>query len=99
MIERLDAIERRYHELQEQMASPEVTSDPQRLASLGRELRGMEELVRTYSGYQEATRQAEEARELLRQERDPEMQEFLRGEEHTAQQRLVDLDEIGRAHV
>jgi peptide chain release factor 1 len=93
MIERLEAIVRRYHELQEQMASPEVTSDPQRLASLGRELRGLEELVGTYAGYREAQRQADEARELLRQEREPEMQEFLRGEEHAAQQRLVDLDE------
>jgi len=93
MIDRLEAIVRRYQELQEQMASPEVTSDPQRLASLGRELRGSEELVRTYSRYRDAQRQAEEARELLRQERDAEMQEFLRGEEHAAQQRLVDLDE------
>ncbi|HYW25025.1 MAG TPA: peptide chain release factor 1 [Terriglobales bacterium] len=93
MIERLEAIDRRYHELQQQMASPEVTSDPQRLASLGRELRSLEELVGTYARYREAQRQAEEARDLLRQERDPEMQEFLRGEEHAAQQRLVDLDE------
>jgi len=49
VIDRLEAIVRRYHELEEQMATPEVTSDPQRLASLGRELRGLEELVRTYA--------------------------------------------------
>jgi peptide chain release factor 1 len=93
MIERLEAIERRYRELQEQMASPEVTSDPHRLATLGRELRGREELVHTYAQYRDAQRQADEARELLRQERDADMQEYLRGEEHTAQQRLADLDE------
>ena len=93
MIDRLDAIVKRYGELQEQMASPEVTSDPQRLATLGRELRGQEDLVRTYAQYREAQRQADEARELLRQERDSEMQEYLRGEEHTAQQRLVDLED------
>jgi peptide chain release factor 1 len=93
MIDRLEGIVRRYHELQEQMASPEVTSHPQRLATLGRELRGQEELVQTYGLYRDAQRQADEARDLLRQERDPEMQEYLRGEEHAAQQRLVDLDE------
>jgi peptide chain release factor 1 len=93
MIERLEGIVRRYHELQEQMASPEVTSHPERLVSLGRELRGMEDLVQTFSRYRDAQRQADEARDLLRQERDPEMQEYLRGEEHAAQQRLVDLDE------
>ena len=93
MIDRLEAVARRHRELQEQMARPDVLSDPQRLAALGRELRGQEELVQAYADYRDAERQVEEARELLRQERDPQMQEYLRGEEHAAQQRLVDLEE------
>jgi peptide chain release factor 1 len=93
VIDRLEAIARRNTELQEELATPAVTSDPQRLASLGKELRGLEPLVQTYTSYRDAQRQAEEARELLRQERDPEMQEFLRGEEHGAQERLADLEE------
>jgi peptide chain release factor 1 len=93
VIDRLEAVARRHRELQEQMARPDVLSDPQRLAALGRELRGQEELVQAYADYRDAERQVEEARELLRQERDPQMQEYLRGEEHAAQQRLVDLEE------
>ena len=93
MIDRLESIARRYRELQEEMARPEVVSDRQRLAALGREMRGLEELVRTYDGYREARRQIEEARELLRTEKDPQMQEFLHGEEHAAGQRLADLEE------
>ena len=93
MIDRLETLARRYDELQDAMASPEVVSDPQRLATLGREMHGLEDLVRTYGSYREAERQVEEARELLRQERDAEMQEYLRGEEHSAHQRLVDLEE------
>src|SRR5262249_28030040 len=97
VIDRLESMARRYHELQEEMARPQVVSDPQRLANLGRELRGLEELVRAYDAYREAGRQVEEARGLLRQEKDPEMQEFLHGEEHTAEQRLVDLEDQLRA--
>ena len=93
MIERLEGIARRHEELQQQMSSPEVLSDPRKLAQYGRELRSLEDLVRAYQAYREAGRQLEEAREMLRQERDAEMQEFLRGEEHEAQQRLADLDE------
>ncbi len=93
MIDRLEAIAKRHRELQEQMASPEVVTDPGRLAALGRELRGLEELVQAYAAFRDARRQADEARDLLRQERDPEMQEFLRGEEHAAQQRIADLEE------
>ena len=93
MIDRLEAIRRRHGELQEEMASPRVVSDPQQLATLGRELRGMEDLVQAYADYRDARSQSEEARELLRQERDPEMQEYLRGEEQAAQRRLLDLEE------
>ncbi len=93
MIDRLESVARRYQELQEEMARPEVVTDPQSLAALGRELRGLEELVRAYDGYREARRQIEEARELLRTEKDPQMQEFLHGEEHSAEQRLADLEE------
>ena len=93
MIDRLESMARRYRELQDQMARPEVVSDPQRLAALGREMRGLDELARGYDGYREAQRQMEEARELLRTEKDPQMQEFLHGEEHAAAQRLADLEE------
>ena len=93
MIERLEAVARRYRELQEQISRPEVVSDPPRLAALGRELRTLEELVHAYDGYREAQSQVEDARDLLRQEKDAQMQEFLRGEEHAAQQRLVDMEE------
>ncbi|HKA09163.1 MAG TPA: peptide chain release factor 1 [Candidatus Dormibacteraeota bacterium] len=93
MIDRLESTARRYRQLQEEMARPQVVSDPQRLAALGRELRGLEDLVRTYDAYREARDNVEEARGLLRQENDPEMQEFLHGEERSAERRLADLEE------
>jgi len=93
VIDRLESTARRYRQLQEEMARPQVVSDPQRLAALGRELRGLEDLVRTYDAYREARDNVEEARGLLRQEKDPEMQEFLHGEERSAERRLADLEE------
>jgi len=93
VIDRLESIVRRYHELEDQMGSADVVSDPQRLASVGKEMRALEPLVQAYAQFREAQREGEEARELLRQEADPDMQEFLRGEEHRAQQRQLDLEE------
>ncbi len=93
MIERLEVLARRYRQVQDDMARPDVVNDPQKLAALGREMRSLEELVRTYERFQEARHQLEEARELLRSERDQEMQEYLRSEEKAAEQRLADLDE------
>jgi peptide chain release factor 1 len=93
VIDRLEAVAHRYHELQDEMAGPEVVSEPQRLVSLGRELRSLQGLVEAYDEYRAVQRQVEEARELLRQEKEPEMQEYLRAEEHGAQRRLAGLEE------
>jgi peptide chain release factor 1 len=93
MIDRLEALLRRRGEIEEQLSQPEVLAEPRRLASLGRELRGLQPLVDAYRRYQAADGELREARDLLRRESDPEMQEYLRGEEHGAQQRLVDLEE------
>jgi peptide chain release factor 1 len=93
MIDRLDSVVRRHREIQEEMARPEVVTDQQQLARLGRELRSLDQLVRVYEDYQAAERELRDARELLRKESDAEMQEYLRNEEHQAQQRLADLDE------
>jgi peptide chain release factor 1 len=93
MIDRLDAVARRYEALQREMASPSVVADPRQLATIGRELRGLEDLVGVYASYRETQAQVEEARELQRQERDAAMQEYLRGEEQSAQERLGNLEE------
>jgi peptide chain release factor 1 len=93
LIDRLEAIVQRYRKIQEELARPEVVSDHQKLAALGRELRSLEPLVDTYGRYREAQRELTEAREMLRGEKDAQMQEYLRGEEHAAEQKLVDLEE------
>jgi peptide chain release factor 1 len=93
VIDRMEAIVRRHRELQEQMTRPEVLSDQQKVAQYGRELRVLDELVNTYDGYRQSLDELEEARQMQRQERDSEMQEYLRAEEHEAQQRLADFEE------
>jgi peptide chain release factor 1 len=93
MIDRLEALSERHQHLQQELSRPEVIADHRRLAELGRELRGLDELVATYREYQEAQRQLDEARELLRSERDAEMQEFLRGEEKEATRLVGELEE------
>jgi peptide chain release factor 1 len=93
VIERLEALVDRFHQLQEEMSRPEVLADHHRLTELGRELRSLEDLTAAYQRFQEVQRQLTEARELLRSERDPEMQEFLRGEEREAERRRNELEE------
>ncbi|MGI8552141.1 MAG: PCRF domain-containing protein, partial [Dehalococcoidia bacterium] len=48
MWDRLDAIERRYDELTEEMASPEVSQDYERMQELNKERSTLEEIVVLY---------------------------------------------------
>ena len=93
MIDRLEAIARRYQEIESEMSRPDVISDHEKLTRLAREQRSLRETVQTYSAYKRARQDVESARELLRHEKDPEMQEYVRGEERRASAQLAELDE------
>ena len=93
MIDRLESIARRYREIEEEMARPEVASDHEKLTLLAREQRTMRDIVTAYDAYQRARQEMESAREMLRHEKDPDMQEYLRSEERRASDRLAELDE------
>ena len=93
MIDRLDGIARRYHEIEAEMSRPEVATDHARMTKLAREQHALRETVQTYEAYKRARHEFESARELQKNERDAEMQEYLRAEEHRAQSQLAELEE------
>ncbi|MHB8588638.1 MAG: peptide chain release factor 1 [Candidatus Dormibacteraceae bacterium] len=93
MIDRLDGIARRYREIEAEMARPEVASDHAQLTKLAREQRALRDTVQTYEAYRKARQEHESARELQKNERDPEMQEYLRAEEHRASAQIAELEE------
>ena len=93
MIDRLDGIARRYREIDAEMGRPEVASDHAQLTKLAREQRALRDTVQVYEDYRKARQEFESARELQKNERDAEMQEYLRSEEHRASAQLAELDE------
>src|ERR1700716_3487207 len=93
MIDRLDGMARRQREIEAEMARPEVASDHAQMTKLAREQRALRETVQTYEAHQRARHEFESARELQKNERDPEMQEYLKAEEHRASAQLAELDE------
>ena len=93
MIDRLDGIARRYREIDAEMGRPEVATDHAQLTKLAREQRALRDTVQTYDDYRKARQEFESARELQKNERDAEMQEYLRSEEHRASAQLAELDE------
>ena len=80
MLERLEAIEGRYEEIDELLADPELSSDYTRIQSLVREQASIRSIVALARRYRETLRQLDEVRSLLRDEPDEEMTELAREE-------------------
>lgn len=73
MFEKLEAIEKRYEELNHLIAQPEVSSDPSRLQSLAQERASIEEIVERYRHYKVLVKSLEETQAMLNDGLEPEM--------------------------
>ena len=80
MLDQLEIIDRRYQELNEQMAAPEVASDLQQLQALAQERASIEDVVAKYREYKDTTKSLEETRGMLSDGLDEEMTELVKQE-------------------
>ena len=73
LLDRLERIEKRYQELERQIAMPEVASDPKQLQHLAQERASIESLVTKYQEYKATAKSLEETRAMLGDGLDEEM--------------------------
>ncbi|MEX2276114.1 MAG: peptide chain release factor 1 [Actinomycetota bacterium] len=88
---RLREIEERYEDVQREMSSPEVGSDPDRLRDLGRTFSELRDVVEPYRAYAAAVRQATDARDMAAAESEPEMAAYLKDEAVKAERTADEL--------
>ena len=87
MWDRLEQIDRRYRELDEQMATPEVASDLKQLQALAQEKASLENLVTKYREYKADSKALEETRAMLNGKLEEEMTALAKQEiEHLESQ-------------
>ncbi|MDM8519425.1 peptide chain release factor 1 [Anaerolineales bacterium HSG6] len=93
MLEKLVAVEARYNELNELMASPEVMSDAKTLIKYGQEHASMEELVQASRRYRDVSTQIDEAKEMMTIEDDEEMRAMVKEELNSLQAEHKELED------
>ena len=77
MIERLDLIEKRYEEINNELMQPEILSNVNKSRELSIELSSIEETVNTYRKYKKVLSDIEETKEMTH---DPEIADFAKEE-------------------
>lgn len=84
MLGKLDDLVKRYEEVMNALAEPDVASEQQRFRKLMREQAELAPIVEQYRAYQRAVSGEEEALELLESERDEELRALAKEELQTA---------------
>ena len=91
MLDRLEVVEKRYEELNQLMAQPEVAADHERLQTLAKEQAGISDLVAIYREYKDTTETLEETRAMLHDGLDDEMAALAKEELESLEARLESL--------
>jgi len=90
LLKKLEAVEKKYLELQRQLSNPEVFQDAKKFQKLSKEMASLEELYKTYQEYKKTLQTLEEAKELLTSG-DEELKELAKEEIKTAEPKLKEL--------
>ncbi len=93
MLERLEDIQIHYEELQAELASPEVTSDPKHFRKLMKEQNDLLPLVEAYQAYKKAKQDAEDSLAILEEEKDEEMRELAKEELAAARRQMEEREQ------
>lgn len=80
MLDRLEEVTRRFAELREEQAQPQVLADPRRLAEVSRRLADLEPVVHAYQAYRRLQEEELGARQVLAEGLDPELRELAEEE-------------------
>ena len=92
MLDKLEQIATRYHQLTEELSSPELLANPSAYAKAAKQHRGLEEVVQKYQTWKGLNEELAGTRELLDTADDEEMREMARVELDTLQARLEETE-------
>lgn len=93
IIENMEKIVTRYEELGKQLSSQEVLSNPSLISKIAKERSDIEPKVNAYERYRGLINQLEDARNLIKEEKDEEMIELARTEAESLEREIASLEE------
>lgn len=92
MIEKLQGIEEKYYNLEEQMSNPEIISDVARYKKVSAEYKSLKKIVVIFNKYKSLIGNIETSQEMLRED-DPEMKEMAKMELNELLPQKTELEE------
>jgi peptide chain release factor 1 len=80
MQNQIDEIKKEYQELTDQLSSPEISSNPKKMATLGKRQAELQNVIAHIGKYEKIEKEMKENAEIVNSETDPEMKEMAMNE-------------------
>jgi peptide chain release factor 1 len=93
MWEKLKKVDKRYREIEEEIARPEVATDPNQLQKLAKERAGLEDVVNMYREYASTSKSLEETESMLGDDLDDDMREMVKQEIEDLQLKISEIED------
>ena len=93
MLDKLEAINARYLEIEQQMNDPDITSDMKRYVKLSKDYKDLQPVVKAYHDYKALLDTIAECKELLSNEKDEELREMAKEELTASTERKDKMEE------
>ncbi len=93
MLDKILQIENKYTELGQILSDPDVIQDYNRFKTLSKQRKAMEETVEVYHNWKDAEQAVKDAGELLKNESDETMRQFLHDEITSNENKMTELEE------
>jgi peptide chain release factor 1 len=92
MLEKLQSLEDKYQELNEQLSQPEIIADQARYQKYAKAHSGLTDIVTAYREYKSVLQQLADTREMLEQDQDEEFRQMLTEELTNLQEQQTSLE-------
>ena len=93
ILERIDGLEAKFHEVSLLITDPSVIADQARYVRLNREYRDLERVLESAEKYKKAVNNLAEAKEIFYNESDPDLREMARAEMDELEPQIPALEE------
>lgn len=93
MFDRLQAVEDRYERLNELLSDPAIVSDSKKLREYSKEQSDIQEMVEVYREYKDVKQQLADTKEMLDNEKDPDMHDMVKEEFNELNSRIPSLED------
>jgi peptide chain release factor 1 len=80
MLDKLEAIQQRFNDVNEQLMQPDVMSDMKRFKTLNKEFKDLNKIVTEYKAYQSVLSNIDSAKEVISTEKDEEFRQMAKDE-------------------